>query len=36
MRNGVWLIAEGLELKKFAEFDGFTFFLDSKSLFEGL
>ena len=28
--------AEGLRLKKIAEFGGFTFFLDNTSLFEGL
>ena len=36
MRNGVRLIAEGLGFKKIAEFSGFTFFLDNKSLFAGL
>ena len=36
IRNGVRLIAEGLGLKKIAEFGGFTFFLDNMSLFEGL
>ena len=37
MRNGVWLIAEGLGLKKkMAEFSGFTFCLNNTSLLEGL